>query len=253
MATKQTTTELLFTTAHRMGLSPEWVVKNGLFAVTIDSAEHYINFERSPLNSHLSISLSGNKYLTRLILKRHGYSNIPFMRARTLLRAQNFLSTHKTIVAKPLRGSGSRDIHIITKESELSQLAIADYILEKYSPGKEMRYLVMNSKVVAVHESRYGVSVQEDRHLERLSLPETNWNSAIVEQSVKIAGLLGLEFAVVDYLVDSTGVHNILEVGAAPGFKWFHAPTSGPAVDVARMFLDAYIQKSAMVATRSLL
>ena len=69
-------------------------------------------------------------------------------------------------------------------------------------------------------------------------------NHEIVAQSIKVAELLGLEFACVDYLVGDDGQHFILEVGAAPGFRWFHSPSSGPAVDVARMFLNSYIAKS---------
>jgi D-alanine-D-alanine ligase-like ATP-grasp enzyme len=109
-----------------------------------------------------------------------------------------------------------------------------------------MRYLILNGAVIAVHESKYGASVSQSRDLERVSFDKTEWNKEIVEQSIKIAELLGLEFACVDYLIDKDGQHFILEVGAAPGFKWFHAPTSGPAVDVARMFLDSYIAKSTL-------
>ena len=106
-----------------------------------------------------------------------------------------------------------------------------------------MRYLIMDGRVIAVHRSNYGTSVDKNRDLERISLPYTDWDQAIVARSITIAELLGLRFAAVDYLVDNAGAYHLLEVGAAPGFKWFHAPTSGPAVDVAHMFLSAYIDK----------
>jgi glutathione synthase/RimK-type ligase-like ATP-grasp enzyme len=244
MIKRYTTTQLLFSAAGSMGLDPQWVVKNGLFAITINNTEHYINFERSPINSHLSISLSGNKYLTRLILKRHGLLNIPFKRARTQESALEFLLKYEKIIAKPVRGSGSRDIHIITNANELKELNISAYILEKYQPGIEMRYLVLGDKVVAVHRSSYGVSVEETRELERISYAENEWDQVIAAQSLHIAKLLGLEFAAVDYIVDENGTYHVLEVGAAPGFKWFDTPSSGPKVDIAKMFLDSYIAKS---------
>lgn len=226
-----------------MGLTPEWVVKNGVFAIQINESEHYINFERSPLNSHLSVSLSGNKHLTRLILKRRGHANIPFKRVRTLTAATAFLDEHGVIIAKPLKGSGSRGIKIISSTSDFDGLVLSNHILEKYMPGVEMRYLIMDGRVIAVHRSNYGTSVDKNRDLERMSLPHTDWDQAIAARSITIAELLGLRFAAVDYLVDNAGAYHLLEVGAAPGFKWFHAPSSGPAVDVAHMFLSAYIDK----------
>jgi hypothetical protein len=31
-------------------------------------------------------------------------------------------------------------------------------------------------------------------------------------------------------------------VNTMPGLKWFHAPSSGPVVDVARLFLESVIE-----------
>ena len=243
-SSNMSTTGLLFRRAGEMGLEPEWLVRNGLFAVTINGKEQFINFERSPFNSHIGISLSGNKYLTRLILKRNGLPNIPFCKPRNIQKAEEFLAIHGKIIAKPLRGSGSRDINIVTNKAQLSSLEITKYILEKYIAGIELRYLVLEGKVIAVHQSIYGQSVEASRTLERVSFEEIQWDAERVEMSLAVAKLLGLKFVAVDYLITPQGESYILEVGSAPGFKWFHAPSSGPSIDIAKLFLEAYITNS---------
>ncbi len=239
------TTKLLFAAAHRLDLRPSWVVQDGLFAIVVNGREEYVHSARSPLNSAVGSSLAKNKYLTRLALDRNGMRNIPFARPRTHDQALAFLDVHGKIIAKPLCGSGAHDIHIITSAEQLCKLSIKEYILEKYIVGKEMRYLVLNDAVIAVHESEYGVSVEEDRALQRISYPESSWDAVLVSDSLRIAKILGLRFAAVDYLIDDAGMQYVLEVNTMPGLKWFHAPTTGPVVDVAHLFLMAsYLQES---------
>ena len=233
------TAELLFRSAQEMGLNPSWITSDGLFTVSINGREQYVNFARSPLNSHISASLAKNKYLTRCILERHNMQNIPFVRPLTLAEAELFLTYHGKIVAKPTTGSGARDIHIITTPLQLQELSITKYILEKYITGEELRYLVLNDSVIGVHRSDYGTSVAEDRPLQRISYPTTAWDSALVSSSLRTAHILDLRFAAVDYLVEPSGRAYILEVNTTPGLKWFHAPTSGPIVNVAQQFLEA--------------
>lgn len=238
------TAELLFRSAQEMGLSPSWITPDGLFAISVNNHERYVNFARSPLNSDTAASLAKNKYLTRRILERHNMHNIPYAHPLTLAEAKLFLKRHGKIIAKPITGSGSRDIHIVTMPSQFEGLNIADYILEKYIVGKELRYLILNDSVIGVHRSDYGVSVKEDRPLQRISYPAATWDPALVSSSLKIARILDLKFAAVDYLIDSSGQAHILEVNTTPGLKWFHAPTSGPIVDVARQFLSAVFNDS---------
>jgi hypothetical protein len=233
------TTELLFRAAQDMGLNPSWITPDGLFAVTVDGREHYINFARSHLNSHTSASLAKNKYLTRCILERHGMQNIPFTHPQTQSDAAAFLRVYSKIVAKPITGSGAHDIHVVTTVQQLQELDITKYILEQYIVGEELRYLVLNNTVIGVHRSDYGTSVAEDRQLERISYPTAEWKPSLIASSIQVAHILSLKFAAVDFLIDTAENAYILEVNTTPGLKWFHAPTSGPSIDVARQFLLA--------------
>ena len=233
------TAELLFRSAQEMGLNPSWVTPDGLFAIVVDGHERYVNFACSPLNSHIAASLAKNKYLTRRVLERHNMQNIPFLRPQSRADGELFLEAHGTIVAKPLTGSGARDIHVITEPAQLDLQNITKYILEKHIMGEELRYLVLNDSVIGVHRSDYGTSVEEDRQLKRISYPATRWDPTLITTSLRVAHILDLKFAAIDYLVEPRGQTYILEVNTTPGLKWFHAPTSGPVVDVARQFLTA--------------
>ena len=231
-----------------MGLQPDWVLQDGLFAISIDGREVYVNFARSPLNSDTSVSLAKDKFVARLILQRHGIPNIPFTRPRSQAEAEAFLAAHQTIIAKPVSGAGACDIHIVTRAEQLHELTIEEYILEKYILGQEMRYLVLNGQVIGVHRSDYGVSVEADRPLQRISYPKAEWDEALVESSLQIAQIMGLSFAAIDYLIDANRQSHVLEINTMPGLKWFHAPTSGPVVDVAGQFMDALVASHTVIS-----
>ncbi len=233
------TAQLLFQSALALGLQPSWVTKGGVFAITANGREHYVNFARSPLNTHTSISLARNKAITRKILARHDLPNIPFAVPESRSEAIAFLHRHGKIIAKPIGGSGAEDVHIVTSASQILTLEITKYILEEYIAGQELRYLVLNGEVIGVHRSDYGTSVQADRALERISYEPAKWDPSLSAMANKAAKALDLRFAAVDYLIDDSGRTYILEVNSTPGLKWFHAPSSGPVIDVAGKFLSA--------------
>jgi len=167
--------------------------------------------------------------------------NIPFALPRTPAEAEAFLGRYGTIVAKPVAGSGAQDIHIITSKAALRPLTLDRYILEKYIAGNEWRYLVLNSKVIGMYRSDYGASVAVTRQLQCISYPKASWDPVLIDWSLRIADILNLKFAAVDYLIDEAGRAYILEVNTTPDLKWFHAPSSGPAVDVAHLFLKSIV------------
>ncbi len=242
------TVELLFARAQSMGLQPAWITEGGLFVVTTDKGERYVNHGRSSLNSHVGIGLARNKFHTRLVLERHNLPNIPFMQPQSRQQAEAFLDMHDSIIVKPIKSSGSKNIRIVHTQTELRQLSLDKSILEKYTPGREMRYLALNGEVIGVYESKYGRSVDEHRYLECVSYDSDSWDPELVDMSVEISQILGLSFAAVDYLIDDAGKAYILEVNTRPDFKWFHAPSAGPVVDVATYFLKAMLGDAQAVA-----
>lgn len=237
--------ELLYMAAQDMGLQPEWLDYQKIFVAQTPHGELFFDHAQSHLNSHLAIIQSRDKYFTRLILERNSLPNIDFALPLNLAEAEVFFAIHRDIIAKPKRGMGSHDIHHITDRHELSELKYPKYIFEKYTPGREMRYLVLRGKVIAVQESVYGDSVAYDRQLERHSFAPESWDPALQAMAIQIAHIFGLGLAAVDFMIDATGRAWVLEVNNSPGLKWFHAPTSGPAVDVARQLLEATIDDMA--------
>jgi glutathione synthase/RimK-type ligase-like ATP-grasp enzyme len=236
---KLSTAELLFNQAAQMGLQPSWVTQNWLFAIQTPQGERYINNTSSMLNSQVAASLSRNKYLTRKLLERQGLPNVPFARPKTTVEARLFLENYHKIIVKPNTGAGAHDIRIVESPVQLVGVPLADSIFEQYITGKEMRYLVLDGQVVSVHESRYGTSVAADRYLERIAYEQANWHPERAAMAVQIAAMLGLRFAAVDYLVTESGAFYVLEVNSSPGLKWFHAPTAGPSIDIAALFMQA--------------
>lgn len=233
--------ELLFRTAYNMGLCPSWLKRGSIFAIPTMHGERYINYSISSINSQLSSSMVGNKNAARLVLARQGFPSMAHLAPSTHAEAQAFLARHKKVVVKPIKGSNSHDVHIVESPGQLASFDVREYIFEEYAPGKELRYLLLNNKVISVHESQYGESVAEDRDLKRISYPRAGWDPILVALSLKVARVFGLRFAAVDYIIGADGRARILEVNSSPGLKWFHAPTSGPPVDIARLFLEAML------------
>ncbi|HSW99091.1 MAG TPA: hypothetical protein VLF71_04585 [Candidatus Saccharimonadales bacterium] len=233
--------ELLFKAASTMGLRPSWLKHGSIFAIPTQHGERYVNCSISSMNSHLSSRMVADKDAARLVLARQGFPNLAHLVPSNHAEARAFLAEYKKIVIKPTRGSNAHDIHIIESPGQLTSFEVQRYILEEYAPGKEVRYLLLNDKVIGVHESQYGESVAEDRPLKRISYPRANWDPELVAMSLQVARAFGLRFAAVDYIIGPDGRARILEVNSSPGMKWFHAPTSGPVVDVARLFLQAML------------
>ena len=224
-----------------MNLQPSWIIQGGLFVISTPDGDRYINLARSSLNSDVSVSLVKNKFLARQIMQRHDLPNIPFACPQTYAEAEVFLRRHTTIIVKPISGTGAEDIHIVSNMAELQGMDVTKYIFEKYISGVEMRFLVLDGAVIAVHKSDYGISVEANRALERISYSQNDWNPMLVALSLKISLLFGLHLAAVDFLIDPQGRAYVLEVNTTPGLKWFHAPSSGPVVDVATLFLSSLL------------
>lgn len=243
-----TSVELLFIESEAIGLDPQWVADKVLFSVTLNNVTHYIGNSKSNANSQKSSSMVQNKYFSRLILQDKGLPNIPFLQTSHLDEASSFLNKHQTIIAKPLLGWGSKDIHIISDSKDLANLDLDKYLFEKYILGREMRYLILNGKVIAVHQSDYGLSVDADRYLERISYPIELWNEELVDKALEISEIFNLQFSAVDFLIDEDENWHILEVNTTPGLKWFHSPTSGPIVNVAKKLMNALIEDEGLAA-----
>ena len=237
--------QLLYVCAEGMGLSPVWLIRGRLLAIQTSKGERYLYEARSSLNSQLNSSLARDKLATRRILERHGLPSIPSLNPDSQGEAEQFLATHSKIIVKPFKGSNSRNVTVVESQEQLILFNITKYLLEKYISGRELRYLILDGQIIGVQESKYGDSVAETRNLQVISYPRSEWNADLMTMSLKIADILRLRYAAVDFLIDGDGRIHILEVNSSPKMRWFHAPTRGPEVDVARLFLEAFIKDNA--------
>jgi glutathione synthase/RimK-type ligase-like ATP-grasp enzyme len=233
--------ELLYAAAEEKGLSPVWLVRGQVLAIATTDGDRYLYDAKDSLNSQLSSTLTQDKLATRRILERNNLPSIPSIRPANQGEAEAFIAKHHTIIVKPLKGSNCHDVHIVNATEQLVLFNIKNYILEQYVSGREFRYLILNGKVIGVHESEYGGSVSETRSLKRISYPDSQWSPVLIALALKVAAVFKLHYAAIDFLIAPDGHASILEVNSSPGMKWFHAPTTGPEINVAGMFLEAVL------------
>lgn len=233
-------TEILFTRAKELGLQPRRLNDYGLFEITLkNGSRQYVFHSKSNLNSQLASYLVTNKHITREILDEHKLPNIPYCLPESKQELRSFFDGHQPIVVKPTYGHGSHGVLFIYQVEQLENVDIFNSVAEKFIKGQEERYLVLNGQVIAVHQKLYDGPINSPETLQRVSVDAAAWNEKQVYMAVQVATVFGLRFAAVDFIVMSDGTFVILEVNSAPGIAWFHAPTSGPSVDVAGKLLLA--------------
>ena len=238
----QNRVELILSTAQSMGLKPKLLTDYGLISLQIDGKEHYIFYDASNTGTQISTGLTKNKHASRVMFERNGLPNIPFCLTDNLDKACQFLAEHKKIIVKPVKGQHSQDIHLIETAKELENFNLPNYILEKYIEGRELRYLVYNDQVIAVHLKDYETAINDPETVKRISFEKDRWNDHLTELAIKAARVFGLKLTAVDFKVTSSGEVFLLEINSAPGIDRFQNPDTGPGIDLARIFLNEVIK-----------
>lgn len=237
----QESADLLFETAQEMGLQPTKLTDFGLVEIIVDGKIAHILQSYSILNTQLSTQLSRHKHLTRVVLQRHHLPNIPYLRTTEREAVEVFLREHKQIIAKPVIGSRSAGVVLISEKTQLTGLPLEELIFEKYIEGREMRFVVLQHAVVSVLEKVHAEAINDPQKAERISYPQEQWDQKLVGLAQQIAKVLGLGFAAVDFIVDEQEEVFLLEVNSAAALRRIQHPTSGPGIDIARMFLEATV------------
>lgn len=239
----QKTTDLLIAAARIRGLDPLQLTDYGLIRITVQDRFYYLAYSHSPLNTQLAMYLASNKHATRIALEQAGLPNIPYTLPANTREAFDFIAEHQKVIMKPTFGHHSHDVHLLTPQSDLTRYDLSHYLFEKYIAGRELRYLVLNGEVIAVHRKDYTPPINDPASVKRISYPKKLWDTSHVKYALLASKVIGLKLAAVDFLIDDQDQPHILEVNSAPGIEWFHRPTDGPAIDLAGMLLDAYLEQ----------
>jgi glutathione synthase/RimK-type ligase-like ATP-grasp enzyme len=235
--------DLLLSTATSMGLKPQQLTDYGLVSLEIHNTQRFVFHLASNPNSVMASLLSRNKHASRVALEKHGLPNIPFLLPTSNTDAKAFLTEHGRIIVKPIKGEKSQHIHLVQTPEEIDALDLKDCILEKFIKGQEVRFLVAEGEVKAVHHKMHeGEDINNPDTVKRVSIERENWNQALADLAVKGAEALGLIFTAVDFLVTDTDEAFVLEVNSAPGIQRFQEPDEGPAIDAMRMYLELVIK-----------
>ena len=235
--------QVLFLEAERLGYAPTWKMRDSLFSFQANGRTHFISYTRLHLNSQLGSWISTSKLATHIVLEENGVRTIPFRCPLTLEEALPFFAAHKPVVYKPMAGRQGREVILVTEQAEFEALTFStQYLLEEYVPGPEYRYLVLQGKVLAVR--RKDSDPAPDNRWRSLStnLTQEEWDPAMAASAERIAGLLRLGFAAVDFIVNEAGEPLVLEANSMPGVRSFYQPDAGEPILVAEPLLKAIIE-----------
>ncbi len=232
------TLDLILEAAERLGLQPKQESSYGLFSIGLLGKRHYCFYSTSPLNTELASYLASNKHATRLMLEEYGLPNIPYLLPDSKAEVDNFFKLHGEVIAKPTRGRQSKNVHLITSQHQLDRLPFQDMIFEKFIDGTELRYLLLDDTVLAVHHRDFPGRIHDPTKVQRTSLNKKDWNNKHIAIAKRTMKTIGLRFGAVDFIAVNDQPY-ILEVNSAPGLYYFKSPHHGPSIDIGILYLQA--------------
>lgn len=149
--------EIIIAEARRRGIDFEVVDQEaGFFSLSFGGRTIHCRESLSELTTAVAMSLCDDKGVTVRLLKKAGLK-VP-QQIYTVDKEQNkkFLKKHKSVVVKPARGEQGRGVAVDLRTSKELEEAVAfaknicsDVLVEPFFPGKDLRVIVIDYKVVA--------------------------------------------------------------------------------------------------------
>lgn len=130
--------------------------KRGMFLTRADGTRAYIYKSSTPLNGHSSRIISNNKRQTVTFLKKAGIPTTEQIRVKTIEELTAAFAVDPQIVVKPPNAKGGSGITILPSQTELegafraAQRHSNDILVEKFIPGQNFRFLVLQGQVLSV-------------------------------------------------------------------------------------------------------
>jgi glutathione synthase/RimK-type ligase-like ATP-grasp enzyme len=233
----QASLQLLIEAAEDLGLQPKLITDYGLLSIKIGKTRHTIFFTACPLNDSLASYLTKNKHATRLVLAANDLPNIPYLLPKNIAEAEVFLQEHSWVIAKPTKGKQSRGVKLIKSSPELAKHPLKNMLLESYIKGIELRCLVANNKVLAVHQRDFPGQINNPKNVRRIALAKDKWQPQITAIAQAAMRALNLRFGVVDFIIKNDTPY-ILEINSAPGLYYFQYPHKGKGIAIGRIYLS---------------
>lgn len=143
---------------EKLGIDYEFYApfKRGMFLTRANNTRAFIYKSSTPLNNHSARITSHNKRITVQLLKKAGIPTTEQIRIKTLQELEAFYLQENEIVVKPPNAKGGSGITILPSKDELemafqtAQKFSPGILVEKYIPGQNFRFLVLDNKVLSV-------------------------------------------------------------------------------------------------------
>jgi len=143
--------------AKRRGIQVDVIdAEYGVFTLSFGGYQISCRESLSDLTSAVSMNNCDNKHLALRLLKRAGLSVPDQQLAKSEEQNRFFLRKHNRIVVKPARGEQGKGIFVDIRDENEMEHAIQEagrfcdlVLLEEMLPGKDLRILVIDHKVVA--------------------------------------------------------------------------------------------------------
>lgn len=166
---------ILLETLTQMGLNPKKLTSNGLIEVEHQGKQFFFHHAKTALNSQLAAHLTGNKFLTRIILQNHSFQNIPFLLPKSHEELVTFFETNSPVIMKPITG------HYGNGVQKLDNLPTAPYegqLFEKYIDGVEYRYLILDGNCLGVQRRDHAPTAEKPWEKRRVTISTDKWSKS---------------------------------------------------------------------------
>jgi GNAT-family acetyltransferase (TIGR03103 family) len=143
--------------ARRRGISVEvFDAESGLFRLSYGGRAVRCREALSEFTSAVAMSICDDKRLTRKVVEAGGVTVPAQVAADSIEARAAFLAEHVQVVVKPARGEQGRGISVGLETMEEIEAAVSrarevceDVLIEQFFPGKDLRLVVIDFRVVA--------------------------------------------------------------------------------------------------------
>jgi cyanophycin synthetase len=153
-----TNSQILIKTAQKMGIEVEILDEEKLkLKLSKNNKSHIVTKKSFGINSSESIKLTRNKKRVTDLLQKNHIPTIKEVEIRSLKELKKITLPPFPLVLKPSEGQKAHDVYVgirnketLLKTAKKSLKKYDSLILQEYTKGKDLRFFVLNRKVIGI-------------------------------------------------------------------------------------------------------